>query len=408
MSPFPPLGGSNGLPPVQWRTSGGIPKKKKKSSARSFIDKAGWSSAFIVKTGTVRSVFRVLTAEAMDVQLPPHEGAKLSVVDMHTGGEPLRVIVSGYPEVQGDTVLSKRRYLREHLDHLRRALMYEPRGHYDMYGALVVRSELAEAHLGVLFMHNEGYSTMCGHAVIALGRFAVDYGLVKEPRSPETAVNIHCPCGLVKAFVEYSEGKTGAVRFLSVPAFAFATDLTVAVKGFGDVMVDIGYGGAYYAFVDARRFGLDVSKSRTRDLVDAATAVTTAVKAQVKLHHPVSDDLAFLYGTILTDGKDEYSQEATCNICVFADAQVDRSPTGSGVTARVALQYHKGLIQLNQSRMFKSGATGSQFRGKAVEEITCGDFKAVVVEVAGRAFYTGVSNFVQEPDDELTHGFLLK
>ncbi|XP_061756452.1 trans-L-3-hydroxyproline dehydratase isoform X2 [Nerophis ophidion] len=303
----------------------------------------------------------------MDVQLPPHEGAKLSVVDMHTGGEPLRVIVRGYPEVQGDTVLSKRRYLREHLDHLRRALMYEPRGHYDMYGALVVRSELAEAHLGVLFMHNEGYSTMCGHAVIALGRFAVDYGLVKEPRSPETAVNIHCPCGLVKAFVEYSEGKTGAVRFLSVPAFAFATDLTVTVKGFGDVMVDIGYGGAYYAFVDARRFGLDVSKSRTRDLVDAATAVTTAVKAQV-----------------------------------------DRSPTGSGVTARVALQYHKGLIQLNQSRTFKSGATGSQFRGKAVEETMCGDFKAVVVEVAGRAFYTGVSNFVQEPDDVLTHGFLLK
>ncbi|KAF3849841.1 hypothetical protein F7725_019560 [Dissostichus mawsoni] len=336
----------------------------------------------------------------MEMQLPPHEGDELSVVDMHTGGEPLRIIHSGYPEVKGDSVLSKRRYVREHLDHLRRVLMFEPRGHYDMYGALVVDSELPEADLGVL--------TMCGHAVIALGRFAVDYKLVKEPRSPETQVNIHCPCGLVKAFVEYSEGKTGGVRFLSVPAFTFATDVTVSVEKFGDVTVDISYGGAFYAFVDAKRFGLDVTTSRTRDLVDAATAVTNAVKSQVKLHHPTSDDLAFLYGTILTDGKDDYSSDPTANMCVFAEAQVDRSPTGSGVTARVALQYHRGLIQLNQTRTFQSGATGSQFTGRAVEETKCGDFKAVVVEVSGRAFYTGVSRFVQEPEDKLTHGFLLK
>ncbi|KAG7242961.1 hypothetical protein INR49_017652 [Caranx melampygus] len=352
--------------------------------------------------------FHSSTSAEMEMQLPPHEGDKLSVVDMHTGGEPLRIILSGYPEVKGDSVLAKRRYVREHLDHLRRVLMFEPRGHYDMYGALIVDSEIPEADLGVLFMHNEGYSTMCGHAVIALGRFAVDYKLVKENKSPETQVNIHCPCGLVKAFVEFSDGKTGGVRFHSVPAFAFATDVKVTIEGFGDVTVDISYGGAFYAFVNAQRFGLDVTKSRTRDLVDAASAVTKAVKAQVKLHHPTSDDLAFLYGTILTDGKDDYSSDATANVCVFAEAQVDRSPTGSGVTARVALQYHKGLIQLNQTRTFQSGATGSQFTGKAVEETKCGDFKAVVVEVAGRAFYTGVSRFVQEPDDELTHGFLLK
>lgn len=251
----------------------------------------------------------------MDMQLPPHEGDEMSVVDMHTGGEPLRIILSGYPEVRGDSVLSKRRYVREHLDHLRKVLMYEPRGHYDMYGALIVDSELPEADLGVLFMHNEGYGTMCGHAVIALGRFAVDYKLVKEPQSPETQVNIHCPCGLVKAFVEYSDGKTGGVRFHSVPAFAFATgmtlaltfvltrnqtvsrcffymcsinymtspDVTVTVEGFGDATVDISYGGAFYAFVNAQRFGLDVNKSRTRDLVDAATAVTNAVKSQVRI-----------------------------------------------------------------------------------------------------------------------------
>ncbi|XP_067239757.1 trans-L-3-hydroxyproline dehydratase isoform X2 [Chanodichthys erythropterus] len=340
-------------------------------------------------------------------KLPPHSGSVLSVVDMHTGGEPLRIILSGYPEVKGDTVLAKRRYVREHLDHLRKVLMFEPRGHYDMYGALLVRSELAEADLGVLFMHNEGYSTMCGHAVIALGRFAVDYGLIKAPTSPETQINIHCPCGLVKAFTQYSDGKTGAVRFLSVPAFAFATDVSVSVPGYGSITVDISYGGALYAFVSAEKFGLDVSKSKTRDLVDAATAVSDAVKSQVKLYHPVSEDLAFLYGTILTDGKDAYSEEPTANVCVFADAQVDRSPTGSGVTARIALQYHKGLIGLNQTRSFQSGATGSVFTGTA-KETMCGDFRAVVVEVKGHAHYSGVASFTQESDDPLSRGFLLR
>lgn len=166
----------------------------------------------------------------MHMQLPPHEGAEISVVEMHTGGEPLRVILSGYPEVKGESLLEKRRYVRQHLDDLRRALMLEPRGHYDMYGALLVASELAEADLAVLFMHNQGYSTMCGHGVVALGRLAIDFGLVKEPRSPETQVNIHCPCGLVKAFVEYSGGRTGGVRFHSVPAFVFATGKTMPLR----------------------------------------------------------------------------------------------------------------------------------------------------------------------------------
>lgn len=341
-------------------------------------------------------------------KLPPHCGSVLSVVDMHTGGEPLRIILRGFPEVKGDTILAKRRYVREHLDHLRKVLMLEPRGHNDMYGALLVKSELAEADLGVLFLHNEGYSTMCGHAVIALGRFAVDYGLVKEPSSPETQINIHCPCGLVKAFTQYADGKTGAVRFHSVPAFAFTTDVSVSVEGYGTVTVDISYGGALYAFVSAEKFGLDVNKSKTKDLVDAATAVSEAVKSQVKLYHPVSEDLAFLYGTILTDGKDAFSEEPTANVCVFADAQVDRSPTGSGVTARVALQYHKGLIRLNQTRSFQSGATGSVFTGTAIEETMCGDFKAVVVEVKGHAHYSGVATFTQESDDPLSGGFLLR
>uniref|UniRef100_A0A8C0UWZ7 trans-L-3-hydroxyproline dehydratase n=1 Tax=Cyanistes caeruleus TaxID=156563 RepID=A0A8C0UWZ7_CYACU len=151
-----------------------------------------------------------------------------------------------------------------------------------------------------------------------------------------------------------------------LPPF-FCSGLAIDVPGHGKVVVDIGYGGTFYAFLSAEQLGLDVCSSKTRDLVSAASAVTEAVKKQFKLHHPESEDLAFLYGTILTDGKDAFSEEPTTNICVFADEQVDRSPTGSGVTARIALQYHKGLIQLDQSRTFRSSTTGSLFTGKAVK-----------------------------------------
>ncbi|XP_004698679.1 trans-3-hydroxy-L-proline dehydratase [Echinops telfairi] len=345
--------------------------------------------------------------------VPPHDpqSPTLSVVDMHTGGEPLRIVLAGCPEVAGATLLAKRRYMRQHLDHVRRRLMFEPRGHRDMYGAVLVPSELPDAHIGVLFLHNEGYSAMCGHAVLALGRFALDFGLVPAPPAGalEAQVNIHCPCGLVAAFVACEGGRSsGPVRFHSVPAFVLVTDLTVDVPGHGKVVVDIAYGGTFYAFVSAEKFGLNLCSAKTRDLTDAARAVTAAVKAQFKISHPESEDLAFLYGTIVTDGKDTYSEEPTTNICVFADNQVDRSPTGSGVTARIALQYHKGLLALNQTRAFKSGVTGSVFTGKAVTEAKCGGYKAVIVEVSGKAHYTGTANFTVEDDDPLRDGFLLQ
>ncbi|NWI96946.1 T3HPD dehydratase, partial [Pitta sordida] len=223
------------------------------------------------------------------------------------------------------------------------------------------------------------------------------------------------------AFVPWDGQRSGnPVRFHSVPAFAAATDLAIDVPGRGKVVVDISYGGTFYAFLSAEQLGLDVCSSKTRDLVSAASAVTEAVKKQFKLHHPESEDLAFLYGTILTDGKDAFSEEPTTNICVFADEQVDRSPTGSGVTARIALQYHKGLIQLNQTRTFRSSTTGSLFTGKAVKAIASvliliplqetkfGDYSAVIVEVSGEAFYTGTATFTVEDEDPLKYGFFFK
>lgn len=339
--------------------------------------------------------------------------AIIETVEMHTGGEPVRIVTSGYPPIPGATILEKRRHVREHLDHLRRRLMFEPRGHFDMYGVIPVEPDLPDADIAVLFMHNEGYSTMCGHAVIALGRWAVDSGLV-TPEVPETRVAIQCPCGLVRARVEVDErGRTGAVRFESVPAFAVALDRMVELTGHGPVAVDVGYGGAFYAVLPASRLGLDLRASPVRDLVDAAVTVTAAVQDQVALHHPDDPDLAFLYGTILTDGADEWSDGPTLNVCVFADREVDRSPTGSGVTARIALQYARGLIGLGRERRFES-LTGAVFTGRVAARLPANggggpsSFDAITVEVTGRAHYTGKAQFVAEPDDALRDGFLLR
>jgi len=332
----------------------------------------------------------------------------ITTCEMHTGGEPLRIVESGYPQLTGDTILEKRRNAREKHDHIRKFLIYEPRGHYDMYGAVLVSPDLSEADLAVLFLHNEGYSTMCGHAVIALGRYAVDRGLVKTINEPETQVNIQCPCGLVKAYVQCKDGKSGAVRFHSVPAFAYKLDVEVDVAGYGCVKVDIGYGGAFYALIAAQELGLDVRTTRTATIIDAATAVSDAVKAQVAITHPESADLSFLYGTILTDGHNVYSEEATANVCVFAAREVDRSPTGSGVTARVAVQFARGQIAKGQTRTFESGANGSTFLGSVHAETRCGDFPAVVVEVAGKGYYHGKATFTLEEEDNLKEGFLLR
>ena len=204
----------------------------------------------------------------------------ITTVEMHTAGEPVRIVTGGYPPPCGATILEKRRYARDHLDHLRRMLMAEPRGHADMYGALLVEPDLPEAHLAVLFLHNEGYSTMCGHAVIALGRFAVERGLVPI-REPETEVRIQCPCGLVAATVEVQDGRAGRVRFASVPAFAFARDAVVVTGEFGPVTLDVGYGGAFYGVLPAAALGLDLERSPVARLVEAAMAIKHAASAQI-------------------------------------------------------------------------------------------------------------------------------
>lgn len=330
----------------------------------------------------------------------------LTCVDMHTGGEPLRIVTSGYPPLPEGSILEKRAYVRDHLDHLRRILMFEPRGHADMYGALLVEPQMHDADLAVLFMHNEGYSTMCGHAIIALGRYAIDQGLVAMTE-PMTTVRIECPCGMVVAAVEVKGGKAGAVSFESVPAFLFARDSKLELPGIGSVVFDIAYGGAFYALADCGQFGLNFDDKSMRGFVEVASKLTEAIKRQVELVHPEHDDLAFLYGTILTDGYDTWSDQPTKNICVFANAQVDRSPTGSGVTARLAAMHAKGQIGIGQKRIFES-IIGTRFEGWVEREAVAGDLPAIVAGVKGNAYYFGEARFVVEDDDPLGGGFFIR
>lgn len=334
-----------------------------------------------------------------------YAASPLTVTDMHTGGEPVRIVTSGYPPIPGRTILEKRAHVRDTLDHLRKLLVFEPRGHHDMYGVIPVEPSLPGADMAVLFTHNEGYSTMCGHAVIALGRYAVDTGLVAAVE-PVTTVNIECPCGMVVASVEVEGGKAGAVSFESVPAFLLAGDRDVALPDGRSVRFDIAYGGAFYALADCRQFGLAFGASPARDFVDAATALSEAVRREHRIEHPDAADLGFLYGSILTDGGDG-AERPTRNVCVFADAEVDRSPTGSGVTARLAAMHAKGEVRAGERRTFESIA-GSRFTGEVARQTACGPYEAIVAKVRGRAFYSGKAEFTLEPDDELGKGFLLR
>ena len=332
--------------------------------------------------------------------------SSIQTVEMHTGGEPLRIITEGIPLPDTLTLLEKRRYLRENADQYRRFLMFEPRGHRDMYGALLVPADHPDADFGVIFMHNEGYSTMCGHAVIALGRYAVDTGLVSASDG-KTSLTIQCPCGPVTASVEMSEGKSGRVSFESVPSFALKLDQFVNTDTYGPVELDIGYGGAFYGILDAASIGLDVKKTLVQDLITAASHLKEAINKEIDISHPEEEDLGFLYGIIFTDGQTGKDGNSSRNICIFADGQVDRSPTGSGVTARLAVMAAKGETEIGEPHVFES-ITGSTFNGKTLSKAVIGPYKGVTVEVGGQAHYCGTAEFTREENDPLAGGFLLR
>lgn len=336
---------------------------------------------------------------------PPADWIRVKTFDCHTCGEPLRIIINGFPKPEGNTIIARRKYLKENFDHLRTALMWEPRGHADQYGAVITPPVSENADFGALFLHNEGYSTMCGHAIIALTKVALETGMISR-REPETEIRIDTPAGLIKSYAKVQNGRVLEISFQNVPSFILLENKTVKVKGVGEVKFDVAFGGAFYAFVNADNLGIEMSPENFRGLIEKGMAIKKAVMENFEILHPFEKELSFLYGTIFF-GKPHANDADSRNVCIFAEGELDRSPTGTGLSARLALNYLQGKLKKGESLTIES-ILGTKFTGRVIEETKFGKYPAVIPEISGDAFITGRSDFFIDPDDNLKFGFMLR
>jgi trans-L-3-hydroxyproline dehydratase len=337
-----------------------------------------------------------------DWEAPAH-WLKLETVEMHTGGEPLRIFISGIPEIPGESMLEKRGYFKKHYDHIRTGAILEPRGHADMYGAVITAPVNDGSDFGVFFLHNEGYSSMCGHAIIAVTTLAYQTGLVPATR-PELLIDT--PSGKVKAYPHFRNGILGNVSFRNVPSFVYLINKTIQVERIGEVRFDIAFGGAFYAFVNASDLNLKLSSSYSEKIIDLGRRIKLAIIDAYEIRHPFDKELGFLYGTIFT-GKAELSSNHSRNACVFANGELDRSATGTGVSARAALHYFNREISKNQIITIES-IVGTTMDVSVKEELNYGKYKAIIPEVTGRAHITGRNTLFFDPEDSLGKGFLIR
>ena len=335
---------------------------------------------------------------------PKNKWLEIKTIDAHTEGEPLRIVISGIPFLKGRTVLEKRNHMMKKFDHVRKAIMLEPRGHADMYGAIIVEPDKKKSDFGVIFMHNEGYSTGCGHAVIAISKVLVETGVIKL-NEPETEINMDVPSGTIKAFVKTKNKKVNSVRFINVPSFVEKLDAEISTPKFGLIKYDLAFGGAYYAIVNSSNLDLR-SDSTLGAFIDVGMEIKNSIIRETNIEHPTITDMNFLYGIIFTFeplDKNNHSR----NVCVFANGEVDRSPTGTGVSARAAVHFKRGEIKLNETLTIES-ILGSTFKVSVLRETKLGSLNAIIPEVEGTANIVGKNTFWIDPDDDIGKGFMLR
>jgi len=330
----------------------------------------------------------------------------ITCIDAHCAGEPVRIITSGFPPIPGETILKKREYVLKHYDHLRKLIMLEPRGHSGMYGCILVPRVTPDGDFGVLFTHNEGLSTMCGHATIGITKVAIETGMINS-KEGENIVKIDSPAGRVTSYAQVEGGKVKSVKFRNVPSFLFHENIPIKIEGEPCVNVDIAFCGAFYAYVDAEELGLEVDPKIIGRLVELGMKIKYKVIDSMEIVHPIQKDLNSIYGTIFTGplvkNKDKIVLK---NVCIFADGQIDRSPTGTGTGGRIALLSQKGILKKGMTLINKS-IVDTVFEGKIIEFAKVRDFPAVIPEVSGTANITGFNQLVLEPDDPLPEGFRL-
>ena len=352
---------------------------------------------------------------------------RIRTIDAHAAGEPLRLVVEGMPAPEGRTMLEKRAWAMKRLDHLRKALILEPRGHTDMYGALLTEPVSRDAHAGILFMHNEGWSTMCGHGIIAVTTMAIERGLIWSgppqqnsgggPHRGDSAnggkptsvqIRYDTPAGAVQARAHLAHHgdavRVESVAFRNVASFVFEPSLLVTI-GARKIPVDIAFGGAFYAIVDAEAAGVPLDGAHLPELRKLGMTIAREVEKLRRVVHPIDSGLEGIYGTIFT--APAQSDDAHLrNVTVFADAEVDRSPCGTGTAAVMAVLNDMGLL-LDDVPFVHESIVGTTFKGRVVDRVEVGERPAIVPEIEGSAWITGEHAFLIDGDDPLKAGFRL-
>lgn len=321
-------------------------------------------------------------------------------IDTHTVGEFTRIITSGFPKLEGKTMIERKQYLAKHYDKYRQALMYEPRGHHDMFGALITEPVHEEADFGVIFMDTGEYLNMCGHGTIGTTTALIESGLVPA-KEPYTEIVLDAPAGLIRAKAEVKNGKVLNVTLTNVPAFLYKENLSTVIDG-KTIRYDIAFGGSFFALTDVEQLGWTVDKESIPKLTDLGMKLRRQINQEVPICHPALDittlDLVEFYCHTDTPGCNYR------NVVIFGDYMSDRSPCGTGTSAKLAALYAKGEIKIGEPFVYES-FIGSQFKGVIKEETTVGPFKAIVPQITGSAYITGVSTYVIDPDDPLKYGF---
>jgi proline racemase len=333
---------------------------------------------------------------------------RVSTVDYHTGGEPFRIVPDPPIEMPGRTVAERRALATtgSDADALRQLLCYEPRGHADMYGGLLVPPDDEGADLGVLFWHKDGFSTACGHGTIALGTWAVESGTVSAPDTGITDVLVDVPSGRVTARVHTNGGRVSGVDFVNVASYVIREEVAVTTSR-GPVSVAVAFGGAIYAQLDVAALGLSVTPEHHQELIALGREVKWALNDHPVAQHPSDSRLSGIYGTILYEdlGRTELGLHQR-NVTIFADGELDRSPCGSGTAARVAVLSASGV--LDDQILVHDSIVGSRFTARVLAHTTSDGLAAVVPVVSGTAHLTGEHTFLVDPRDEVVPGFVLR
>ncbi len=329
----------------------------------------------------------------------------IQTVESHTMGEPTRIVIGGLPKIPGKTMPEKMEYLQENMDYLRTMLMLEPRGHNDMFGAIFTEPYSEEADIGVIFMDGGGYLNMCGHGSIGSATCAVEMGIVPVTE-PYTNVVLEAPAGMIKARVKVEDGKAKEASIVNVAAFLYKKDVVVDVPEVGKVTMDISFGGSFFALVKASSLNLELIPENAAKLNDIGMKIIHAVNDQVEIQHPVlkhikTVDLCEFYGPAKSPDADMQ------NAVVFGQGQLDRSPCGTGTSAKLADLYARGELKVGDSLVNES-IICTKFKGKILSETKVGEFNAIIPEITGSAYITGFSQYLIDPDDPVKYGFILK